>query len=112
MFRQIDTDGSGFIDLDEFKASELSVPLPHSPITADDCCALSLHWQVAMFTVDPVSGNTLGFEPNKLLSPKDAFEVRWRGMGIPQRLGLPVHHDEHCVSLTSTAVLHAVSPDV
>ena len=29
-----------------------------------------------MFTIDPVSGNSLGFEPNKLLTPKDAFEVR------------------------------------
>jgi hypothetical protein len=28
-----------------------------------------------MFTIDPVTGNSLGFEPNKLLTPKDAFEV-------------------------------------
>ena len=32
-----------------------------------------------MFTIDPVSGNSLGFEPNKLLTPKDAFEVRTQG---------------------------------
>jgi hypothetical protein len=28
-----------------------------------------------MFSIDPVSGNSLGFEPNKLLTPKDAFEM-------------------------------------
>jgi hypothetical protein len=33
-----------------------------------------------MFSIDPVSGNSLGFEPNKLLTPKDAFEVR---VGVP-----------------------------
>ena len=44
-----DADGSGEIDIDEFK--------------------------VALYTCDPASGNTLGFAPNKLLSPQDAFEM-------------------------------------
>lgn len=44
-----DADGSGAIDLDEF--------------------------QVAMYTIDPVSGNTVGFSPNRLLSPQDAFDM-------------------------------------
>lgn len=49
IFRKCDTDGGGEIDLNEFK--------------------------MAMFAVDPVSGNTLGFSPSSLLSPKDAFEL-------------------------------------
>lgn len=44
-----DPDGSGEIDLEEFK--------------------------VALFAVDPDSGNPVGFAPNALLSPLDAFEV-------------------------------------
>lgn len=49
IFRKCDTDGGDEIDLNEFK--------------------------MAMFAVDPVSGNTLGFSPSSLLSPKDAFEL-------------------------------------
>lgn len=49
VFRKCDTDGGGEIDLNEFK--------------------------MAMFAVDPVSGNTLGFSPSSLLSPQDAFEL-------------------------------------
>jgi hypothetical protein len=30
---------------------------------------------MAMFAVDPVSGNTLGFSPSNFLSPKDAFDL-------------------------------------
>lgn len=44
-----DPDGSGEIDFEEFK--------------------------VALFAVDPDSGNPVGFTPNSLLSPLDAFEV-------------------------------------
>lgn len=79
MFRQIDKDGSGAIDLDEFK--------------------------VAMYAIDPVTGNSLGFEPNQLLSPKDAFEVRvaecynrWRRPG-PRTPPSPLP----CRCLTKTA---------
>lgn len=48
-FRMCDADGSGEIDLEEFK--------------------------VALFAVDPNSGNPVGFAPNALLTPLDAFEV-------------------------------------
>lgn len=49
IFRKCDTDGGGEIDLNEFR--------------------------MAMFAVDPVSGNTLGFAPSSLLTPQDAFEL-------------------------------------
>ncbi|KAG6574729.1 uncharacterized protein IUM83_10910 [Phytophthora cinnamomi] len=49
IFRRCDTDGGGEIDLTEFK--------------------------MAMFAVDPVSGNTFGFSPSTLLGPRDAFEL-------------------------------------
>lgn len=49
IFKKCDTDGGGEIDLTEFKT--------------------------AMFTVDPVSGNTLGFKPTNLLAPRDAFDL-------------------------------------
>ena len=42
-------DGSGEIDLDEFR--------------------------IALFAVDPNSGNSIGFNPNMLLTPADAFEM-------------------------------------
>lgn len=48
-FRMCDTDGSGEIDIDEF--------------------------QVALFACDPTSGNPVGFEPSKILTPLDAFEL-------------------------------------
>ena len=44
-----DTDGSGEIDLTEFK--------------------------VALFILDPDGGNTVGFKPNSLLGPRDAFDL-------------------------------------
>ena len=50
-----DPDGSGEIDFEEFK--------------------------VALFAVDPDSGNPVGFSPNALLSPLDAFEVNWGRTG-------------------------------
>lgn len=51
-FRMCDTDGSGEVDFDEFK--------------------------VALFAFDPDNGNPVGFTPNALLAPLDAFEVRLR----------------------------------
>lgn len=51
-----DPDGSGEIDFEEFK--------------------------VALFAVDPDSGNPVGFTPNALLSPLDAFEVCFKGKGF------------------------------
>lgn len=50
-----DPDGSGEIDFEEFK--------------------------VALFAVDPDSGNPVGFAPSALLSPLDAFEVSQMGWG-------------------------------
>ena len=48
-FRQCDTDGGGEIDLSEFK--------------------------VALFIIDPDGGNNVGFKPNTLLGPRDAFDL-------------------------------------
>ena len=48
-FRSLDKDGSGVIDEPEFRA--------------------------AMYAVDPVTGNSLGFAPNSLLTPQDAFQM-------------------------------------
>jgi hypothetical protein len=42
-FRMCDTDGSGEIDIDEFK--------------------------VALFTCDPTSGNPVGFQPSSFVTP-------------------------------------------
>lgn len=55
-----DPDGSGEIDFEEFK--------------------------VALFAVDPDSGNPVGFTPSALLSPLDAFEVGQMGRQPPSRL--------------------------
>jgi len=48
-FRQCDTDGGGEIDMAEFK--------------------------VALFIIDPDGGNNVGFKPNTLLGPRDAFDL-------------------------------------
>ena len=48
-FRQCDTDNSGEIGLEELR--------------------------VALFMTDPNSGNSVGFKPSSILSPKDAFEM-------------------------------------
>lgn len=47
-----DTDGSGAISQSEFQA--------------------------ALYACDPVTGNSAGFAPTRMLLPKDAFEVRRR----------------------------------
>ena len=49
IFIKSDTDGGGELDKDEFK--------------------------MALFACDPLSGNTLGFNPSSLLSPRDAFDL-------------------------------------
>eukprot|EP01036_Dinobryon_divergens_P053207 gene53207-71133_t len=48
-FNTAGTDGSGDIDIDEFK--------------------------VALYTCDPTNGNPVGYVPSKFLSPLDAFET-------------------------------------
>jgi hypothetical protein len=48
-YKLCDSDGSGEIDIDEFK--------------------------VALFACDPDNGNAIGFSPNSLLTPLDSFEM-------------------------------------
>uniref|UniRef100_K3X146 EF-hand domain-containing protein n=1 Tax=Globisporangium ultimum (strain ATCC 200006 / CBS 805.95 / DAOM BR144) TaxID=431595 RepID=K3X146_GLOUD len=85
LFRKYDTDGSGNISVQEFLAM-----LPDLGITMSDAKATRIfkkcdtdgggeidlnEFKMAMFSVDPVSGNTLGFSPSSLLAPRDAFEL-------------------------------------
>lgn len=85
IFDEFDEDGSGFMDYDEFAAM-----LPALGIKMTDAKALKYfrvcdadgsgeidreEFQVALFACDPVNGNPLGFSPNKLLTPQDAFEM-------------------------------------
>jgi len=48
-FNMCDTDGGGDISMEEFKA--------------------------ALFAVNPNTGNSSGFKPSALLTPRDAFEL-------------------------------------
>ncbi|TYZ63340.1 hypothetical protein PybrP1_012879 [[Pythium] brassicae (nom. inval.)] len=85
LFRKYDTDGSGNISATEFIAM-----LPDLGINMSDAKAMRIfrkcdtdgggeidlsEFKMAMFAVDPVSGNTLGFSPSSLLTPQDAFEL-------------------------------------
>lgn len=42
-------------------------------------------FRVALYTCDPSSGNTVGFQPSKLLTPKDAFAVSAAAWQFPER---------------------------
>ena len=85
VFTTFDTDGSGYIDFDEYKAM-----LPKLGIKMTEAKARKYYnladtdgsgevdfeeFRVAMYAVDPNTGNTSGFAPNSLLTPLDAFEV-------------------------------------
>ena len=85
VFERFDEDTSGFIDFDEFK-----LMLPELGVNISEAKALKYFRQcdtdgsgeigleelrVAMYLVDPNSGNTVGFKPNSILSPKDAFDM-------------------------------------
>ena len=85
VFTKFDTDGSGYIDFDEYKAM-----LPQLGIKMTEAKARKYYnladtdgsgevdfeeFRVAMYAVDPNSGNTSGFAPNSLLTPLDAFEM-------------------------------------
>ncbi|KAL4164322.1 hypothetical protein KRP22_004189 [Phytophthora ramorum] len=85
LFKKYDTDGSGNISASEFLAM-----LPDLGISISGAKALRIfrrcdtdgggeidlaEFKMAMFAVDPVSGNTLGFSPSALLGPRDAFEL-------------------------------------
>jgi len=85
VFMEFDVDGSGFIDLAEFKDM-----LPKLGVKMSSAKALKYfkmcdtdgsgeidfeEFKVALYACDPNSGNPIGFAPNNLLTPKDAFEM-------------------------------------
>ncbi|KAJ0393312.1 hypothetical protein P43SY_009980 [Pythium insidiosum] len=85
LFKRYDADGSGFISATEFMAM-----LPDLGIRISEAKAMRIfkkcdtdgggeidlnEFKMAMFAVDPVSGNTLGFAPSSLLAPRDAFDL-------------------------------------
>lgn len=85
VFKEIDVDGSGLIEFEEFK--EL-LPLIGINLTeakawryfrfldTDKSGALGLdEFKAAMYACDPNSGNSIGFVPTGNLSPKDAFAM-------------------------------------
>ena len=85
VFARFDEDNSGFIDFEEFRNM-----LPHLNVNLSEAKALKYFRQcdtdnsgeigleelrVALFMTDPNSGNSVGFKPSSILSPKDAFEM-------------------------------------
>ena len=85
VFERFDEDQSGFIDFEEFQTM-----LPELGVTISEAKAIKYFRQcdtdgsgeigleelrVAMYLVDPNSGNTVGFKPNSILTPKDAFDM-------------------------------------
>lgn len=85
VFVKYDADNSGLMDFDEFK-----VMLPDLGIKLSEAKALKYfrmcdvdnsgeidfeEFKVALYTIDPASGNTIGFKPSSLLTPQDAFEM-------------------------------------
>ncbi|CAM9176283.1 unnamed protein product [Pylaiella littoralis] len=85
VFQQFDTDGSGLIDFDEFRAMlpqlGINITMPKAlkyfrMSDPDGSGEIDFEeFKVALFAVDPDSGNPVGFTPNALLSPLDAFEM-------------------------------------
>lgn len=85
VFAEFDTDGSGSIDFDEFKAMLPALGFNISEAKAlkyfrvcdeDNSGGIDIdEFTMTLYTIDPVSGNTLGFTPSKLLMPQDAFEM-------------------------------------
>ena len=84
IFDKYDTDKSGLISFDEFRAMlpelGIRISLPKTKKYFDFCDTDQSgqidfeEFQVSMFLSDP-NGNPIGFSPNSLLSPKDAFEM-------------------------------------
>ncbi|ETV87748.1 hypothetical protein H257_01218 [Aphanomyces astaci] len=85
MFVKFDEDHSGMISTDEFLKM-----LPQLGIKLSDAKAIRIfdtcdkdgsgeidmeEFKMAMFMVDPTTGNSLGFSPSSLLTPKDAFHL-------------------------------------
>ena len=85
LFAQFDIDGSGSIDFDEFKAclpqlghdlSEAKAYKYFRQCDTDGSGEIDLaEFKVALFILDPDGGNTVGFRPNSLLGPRDAFDL-------------------------------------
>ena len=78
-------DGSGEIDRAEFEVRSVQECCSQNngnPAFCDCvslCCTCLITFvQMAFYAVDPVSGNSLGFQPSLLLHPRDAYEVRGR----------------------------------
>lgn len=85
LFNKYDTDKSGLISFEEFRAIlpdlgiHISIPKAMKYFKfcdSDDSGEIDFEeFQVALFITDPQTGNPVGFAPNSLLSPKDAFEM-------------------------------------
>eukprot|EP00948_MAST-09A_sp_MAST-9A-sp1_P000646 g646.t1 len=85
VFNEFDTDGSGLLDLDEFtamlpklgiKVSEAKALKYFRMCDADNSGEIDLtEFKVALYTIDPTKGNTVGFKPKDILSPEDAFKM-------------------------------------
>jgi len=85
VFNEFDTDGSGNISFEEFRAMlprlgiKMSVPkmLKYFRMCdADGSGEIDFtEFKIALFACDPDSGNPVGFSPNALLTPLDAFEM-------------------------------------
>eukprot|EP01029_Cantina_marsupialis_P001211 TRINITY_DN109910_c0_g1_i1.p1 TRINITY_DN109910_c0_g1~~TRINITY_DN109910_c0_g1_i1.p1 ORF type:complete len:1320 (+),score=436.55 TRINITY_DN109910_c0_g1_i1:137-4096(+) len=85
VFDEFDADGSGTIDMDEFRTMLKALNIKMTEAKARKYFRLCdgdgsgeidrEEFKVAMYACDPVSGNTMGFTPSKLLTPQDAFEM-------------------------------------
>jgi len=85
VFEKFDTDNSGRINLEEFKVmlGKLKINMSSAKALkyfkmcdADDSGEIDFdEFKVALFACDPNGGNPIGFSPNALLMPQDAFEM-------------------------------------
>ncbi|KAJ8600173.1 hypothetical protein CTAYLR_001943 [Chrysophaeum taylorii] len=85
VFALFDTDGSGLINLEEFTAmlTKLNIKISDAKASkyfklcdVDGSGEIDLEeFKVALFACDPNGGNSIGFVPNALLTPLDAFEM-------------------------------------
>ena len=85
VFEMFDLDGSGAIDFQEFKEC-----LPKMGVVMSEAKALRFfrncdidgggdidfdEFKMALYSCDPINGNSIGFQPNSYLAPKDAFDL-------------------------------------
>lgn len=85
VFAQYDTDGSGYIEFDEFcemlpalgiKITKAKAKRYFRVCDTDGNESLDIEeFKSALFACDPEKGNTLGFSPKVFLTPLDAFEM-------------------------------------